>query len=53
MEKSIETPQTEKKTWITPDLELISRDDIQSKNYISWPEGFVFYPGMTGSGPNS
>ena len=51
MEKpSIDTPRTEKKTWIKPDLELINSNDIQGKNYSSYPEGFIIFPGLTGSG---
>lgn len=50
MEKSIKAPQTEKKQWITPDMQLISCDDIQGKNYITFPEDYVVIPGITGLG---
>ncbi|MGZ3872190.1 MAG: hypothetical protein ACXVJD_04700 [Mucilaginibacter sp.] len=50
MEKPVEIPQTEKKKWITPDIELISGDDIRGKNYTTFPEDYVVFPGITGLG---
>ena len=44
-----ETQPTEKRTWITPDFELISSNDIRGGTSRLQPEGFVVVPGYTGS----